>query len=519
LQHRGQMGTSPTADRAAAPGLISRRGDLLILAAGCALAAAVFAGSLTGAFVYDDLFQIVENDLIRNPAHFWKALTSDVWAFQGDRPEAWTNSWRPAFVLWLMLNYRLFGLDNPIGWHAANILLHIGAGFLGYGLLRRLRVERWVAAAILFIFLVHPVHVESVAWISGSPDLLATIGMLGALWCELSAGQRGRPGLRVAAILLFALAVLTKEFSVVFPAIVFIAVMTTADEMRSRRALVLSAIARAAPYAVLTGVFLLARYLVLGQMVLPFAWRAGSFAAVATIPSMLAFYVRQVFFPFWIGPSYPLRPVTIDTIGFANFVAPLIGVAAMSFLLIRVCRRDPVRQLGLALFLLPLLPAMNAKAFIPEQLVHDRYLYLPLLGMLMVVVPAIAAWLQRVLVGRELTGRRIFWAVIGAVCVFLMIQTVRYSSVWKSEAALWEGSVRCDPFSAFNYSRYAGVLRQAGGLREARLAADRAIELSPNMTYPYLIRAGIDIEEGRFGEAESDLRRVLAWFDNNPEVY
>ena len=448
------------------------------------------------------------NELIRDNRHFWKALFSDTWAYQGDRATPWVSYWRPVNVLWWMLNYRLFGFDSAFGWHATSLLLHIAVCLVSYGLLRCLGLARPVAAAIMFLFAVHPAHVESVTWISGSVDLLAAFGATSALWCELAAGRRGGRGLRIAATTLFAFGLLAKEACIVFPAIVFIALQSVATPV-SPATTNSSAIRRAAPYAVLSVVYLAARFYVLGHITPSTPWGRGFLSAVATIPSMLAFYIRQALLPVWIGPSYPLRPVALDHIGWVNCFAPLIGVVAAGFLLLRLCRGQPARQLGLAIFVLFLLPTMNANAFIPEQLVHDRYLYLPLLGMLMVVVPALAGWLNGVFIGRERKARIAFFAIVAAAGVPLVVQTVRYNRVWVSEMALWEGSVRSDPLSAFNYTRYGAVLRQAGALREAGIAADRAIEIDPRMTYPYLLRADIAIAQQRYADAEKDLRLVF----------
>jgi tetratricopeptide (TPR) repeat protein len=492
------------------------RTDALILLLGCTLAAAVFAGSLRGDFVYDDLLQIVNNELIQDPSHAWKALTSDVWAFQGDRSEAWTNSWRPTFVAWLMLNCRLFGIDNTLGWHLGNILLHVAVCAVLYGLLRRLTVARPLAAAIMFLFAVHPVHVESVAWISGSPDLLATLPLLGALWCELAARRSGRRSLRAVSCVLFAVAILAKELGIVFPAVVFAALLLPDPRAptASWRARLRLAVHHALPHAAVAVAYLIARSSVLGKFEQPALWRTSIADNIATIPSLVLFYVRQALAPVWLAPSYPLRPVAISQPGLFDLALPLVGFASVTFLLIFIARRDPLRRFGLVLFFLPLLPAMNITGFIPEQLVHDRYLYLPLLGLLLVVVPA----LQSVLLARRFPPRLIA-ALVVAVCTLLSAQTIRYTRAWTTEPGFWEYAARMDPTSAFNQTRYANCLLQAGRRQEARRAFDLAIKSSPGMTYPYLGRAQLAVEEGRFADAEQDLRLVLSWFDTFPTPY
>ncbi len=183
----------------------------------------VYANAVSGAFVYDDTKQIVQNQLIQDSRLFGKALTSDVWAFKGNAGQAWSNYWRPTFILWLIVNNGLFGLGSTAGWHLANIFLHALVVALAYGVLRQLRLSRAVAGVIVFIFAVHPVHVESVAWISGSPDLLMAAALLGALWLVLSALARPDWRKTAGALALFAIALLAKEVAIVFPGVVFVA--------------------------------------------------------------------------------------------------------------------------------------------------------------------------------------------------------------------------------------------------------------------------------------------------------
>ncbi len=74
-------------------------------------------------------------------------------------------------------------------------------------------------------------------------------------------------------------------------------------------------------------------------------------------------------------------------------------------LIVWAARQGPVQQIGAALFILPLLPTLNINAFVPEQLVHDRYLYLPLLGFLMIVVPSLVSLTQGILEARPVVGQ------------------------------------------------------------------------------------------------------------------
>src|SRR5204863_68081 len=166
-------------------------------------------------------------------------------------------------------------------------------------------------------------------------------------------------------------------------------------------------------------------------------------------------------------------------------------------------------RIGLALFLVPLIPAMNMMAFHPEQLVHDRYLYLPLLGFLIITVPAVISLLRRV-AGERTSGQTVpilIAAVI--VSVPLAAQTVRYNRAWTSNLALWDWGVQSDPNSAYSHELHGIQLHQAKRLEEAVAAFDQAIAIWPSAT-TYVSRATTLIDQHRFPEAERDLQEVTS---------
>ena len=473
-----------------------------------ALAAAAvvpFAGSLRGAFVYDDVKQIVGNPLIQDPRQVVRAMASDVWAFKGDRGEAWSNYWRPGFVLWLILNHRLFGVRDPLGWHAANVALHAAVTLLAYAVLLRLGLAWRLAAAVCLLFAVHPVHVESVAWISGSPDPLAASLLLGALWAAISGGESRRPVLWALAVLLHTAALLVKEIAVLFPVVVAVA-WWTAGAGGARRERLSRALRAAAPFAVASAVFLAARYLVLGRAQVATPWRMGLPGILLNAPQLLVFYLRQSLWPVTLGPSYPLRAVRPGAVDAARFWIPLGLVTMAGLLAWGLVHGRRVGQIGLAVFLVLLLPAFNIDAFIPEQVVHDRYLYLPLLGVLMAVVRAP----QR--------AEGLALALAACLSLPLAVATARYAAAWTSERGLWERGVRTDPGSSSNWAEYARALLQEGQVDAAREAVDRALVIGP-VTSGFFTRAEVALRQRRFPEAEADLRRVMAAQPDNPLVY
>src|SRR5262245_22800266 len=488
------------------------RGDglaLLLLLAACIL---VYANTLGNEFVWDDRKQILENDLVKEPRFFAKAMVTDVWGFKGDTGEPWSNYWRPVFILWLIGNYRAFGVASTGGWHCANIALHALAVALAYVFLRRLGLTRLLALAVTLPFAVHPIHVESVSWISGSPDMLVSVGLLGALILLLgrlqaggSSWSTGAAGL-VLALVLFAVSLLSKEITIFFPAIIFVTALLAGPHGAPLGERVWTAAKRTIPFVVLTGVYAIAHFQILGKAQIAVPWQVGPSGLVLTAPRIFFYYLRQAFLPLWIAPAYPVRVVT--TPDAASFLVPAIVVVPVIAGLVWLSLRDTVRGIGLALFLVPLLPAFNISAFAPDRVVADRYLYLPSLGPLMILVPSIAE-LVRLLRRSDAKPAELvtFW-IFAAAAALLGLQTILYNRVWKSELTLWTAAIAADPTSPSALNEYARLMYEAKRYADARSALDRAITFAP-LTTAHLLRADVAIAEKRYADAEADIKKVL----------
>jgi Flp pilus assembly protein TadD len=170
-------------------------------------------------------------------------------------------------------------------------------------------------------------------------------------------------------------------------------------------------------------------------------------------------------------------------------------------------RGDRLARFGLLFFAATLAPSLHVDALHPEQIVHDRYLYLPLFGMALAAASgldrAVSAWSGGARRDRALVATAL------ALAVALGLAAVSASRIWRSELALWNRGVATDPTSAFNHLQLAEARRAAGDLPGARAAIDRAARLGPTEQV-LMARADLALEEGRVGEAGSDLQRLHA---------
>lgn len=467
-----------------------------------AVCVVVFANSLGGDFVYDDTRQIVRNTLIQDNSLIWKALTSDVWAFKGDGTQAASNYWRPTFTLWNIINFRLFGM-SPLGWHVTNLILHSGVCLMAYALLRRWAFSAIVAFTITLIFAVHPVHVESVAWIAGSPDLLFSMALLGSLWFATSYRTSRSNNHLILTALLYVIALGAKEIGIVcLPIYYFVLIEKPAEEKKKKAADNNTPLLALAAIAI---VYFLIRWAVLGAVSRPPDDAVPFGDAVMSIPAMFAFYLQQIFAPYSVAVNYPMTPVT--QIGAVNFIIPLAVSVAVVAGILYLAKISPKTRLGAAIFLLPLIPAMNATAFISEQIVHDRYLYLPLLGALMLLVPLAA----------KVINERYILIAGCIIAAALSFQTFRYNTAWANNLTLWTWTSAVDD-SSFTSMQLGSALAEAGRNDESIAAYTAAIKKKPSLR-GYLGRARNYNTAKQYAYAEKDLLAALAMPKEQQESY
>lgn len=469
------------------------------------VAFAIFANTLNGDFVYDDKRQILKNPLIQDASLYGKALTSDVWAFKGDGSAAASNYYRPTFVLWLIFNFQLFGV-NPFGWHLLNILLHVGVCVLAFLLLRKWNLNNLTAFSIALLFAVHPVHTESVAWISGAPDLLFGVFFLSSVWFADNFAKRyskesnEKHGAKyyldlIFALVFYAFALGSKEVGILcFP----IFMLIFAKESGKQNAIKLTI-----PFTIFAAIYFVARFFAIGAISHPTEDAVGFRQMIFTIPAMFVFYLKQTIFPLWLGANHPLRPHSDFDID--DFLLPLIISIAALILFFILAKRSFVQRIGFAFFILTLIPAMNATGFMFEQIVHDRYLYFPLLGFLMLIFPFIAEMFAKIF------GEKRKFAFILAV-IFLAIplsfKTFLYNKVWTSELSLWKQAVEIDVKSAFNWSQLGAILSEEKRTDEAIEAYNNSIDVRPT-ALAYLGLGRNFLAQNQFEEAVFNARIVI----------
>jgi tetratricopeptide (TPR) repeat protein len=489
-----------------------------------------FANSLTGAFVHDDTAQIVKNPLLGHwdAPTLKRALTRDFWAavqpeLAGDN----LNSlyYRPFFTLFLMLGYAVAGL-NPIIWHVIVVLLHALCAVLAFIVLDRTlrqttalaeRPRRLMAALAAATFAIHPAQAESVTWIAGLVGPLNTLLVLAAFYCYLEYKERRRALTLAAMTLTFALAVLTKESAIALIVIVFaheLVVFNSGARIgkRLRRASLYLL-----PLALVGIAYFAVRHQVLGMwlgrsMHLNFPDDAGLTAldVARTWPALLAAYGKLLIFPFNLSLLYDFGYV--KALDWARFWAPLAILLAVGLVLLKLSRRDVVVRLAIIWLIVPLLPHLNTRVFVSDEIIHDRYLYLSLLGVGLLVAALLVPKEEPT---RWLSGRARAAATAGLLLV-LMLTTWATNRRFQSSESLWTDIAAHVPNARLSLLA-TGLHAEAIGDPQAALDAyEKVLTIHPDILDALNNSAFVYARTSRWDEAIDRFERVAAITPNRP---
>jgi tetratricopeptide (TPR) repeat protein len=357
------------------------------------LAVLPYANTLQNGFVYDDNNEVLTNPYIRSFAHVGDIFSTRILAHLGARGA--TNYYRPISIFGFLICYQLFGL-LPYGFHLANLLLHALIVCLLFGLSKRLFHDQWLAFVAAAVFALHPIHTESVAWISGVTDLDLALFYLGAFWFFLASarpqGARSE-GMQLGMVGSFILALLSKEQAVTLP----VAAMIFEHFYRGDRARTTwqQKLSRYGALWLLVIVYVLFRMRFFGafapvQLTRNVSW----YEAILSSLPLAGEYLWKMIWPLHLVAFYP----------FHKSVTPLdprvlAGVAALGLCALAFCSlwKGAHRvSFGFLWFFINIAPVLNSR-WLGPNVFTERYLYLPSVGLCWV-----AAWgIQRIWNGRS----------------------------------------------------------------------------------------------------------------------
>jgi protein O-mannosyl-transferase len=483
-----------------------------------------FLPALQGQFLnWDD-----EENFLRNEGFRGLGLPQLRWMFS----TTLMGHYIPLTWLSLGVNYALDGLQ-PRGYLAVNILLHAAAAVLVVFIARRLlaaafrgrapvhAVELGAAFAAL-VFALHPLRVESVAWITERRDVLSGVWYLLAVWawlCAVADDTRSHPAFYALSLCAFSAGLLSKASGVMLP---FALLLLDAYPLRRFGRGWRQLIGEKLPHFALAG---------LGAVVALWAVRQGTTvtsygdygpgARIVMMVYSFVFYPWKWLWPVGLSPMYEL-PTGIDPWS-ARFLMPLLVCLVVTAALIALRRRWPA---GLAVWAYSSLMVLPVSGLVHAgfQLAHDRYSYLPGLALALVAGGALVLGLRAEAESRVTPWLAVLLSATAAMIVLgLAAQTWRQTKTWRSSETLWAWAVDLDPECAICHNNLGSAIIHSptGTALNPALAEThfrRAIALRPGRATFYHNLGGALAFQGRYAEAEAPLREFLRLSPERPEA-
>jgi len=399
------------------------------------LALFLYLPSVGDATVWDDheFFQN-ENRIVNMSVR--QAFTTDFW---GSTAHPAVNQagvdhishYRPLALLAYSGVFRIFG-EDPEAVHLTDVVLNALATFAFVYLLAGLGFDRKVYLTAAFLFAVHPIHVEAVAWMTGMTDTLAAAALLASLAFYVR-------GQNLLAATLAAIAMLMKESAIVAPALIIL--IEWRREPRFKRAF-----GAAAPYAALAAAYLVARALAIPSL-RPGLTQTLFLTRYHLMPAIAGRYVAELFVPWPLAFCYDVHSRMMPALGF-GIVALWVFVVQQA----KSMRDDLLFAGGIAAICLAVPILASPLAIRLDVAVQDRYAYLASAGVCLLLAVVL---------------RRIRRWVIVAILLIASFATLKQQQVWQSEEALWTHALKVTPSSSLASYELALKLVSLGRSSEA----------------------------------------------------
>ena len=474
----------------------------------------VFGQTVAHQFVtYDDPQYVYENAQVAAGL----SPESVLWAFT----HTVGGNWHPLTVISHMLDCQLYGL-KPAGHHFTNVLLHTIAVILLFLVLRRMTGRLWQSAFVAALFAIHPLHVESVAWISARKDLLSAVFFMLTLGAYIRYVHKLSFTSYILVLLVFAFGLMSKPMLVTVPFVLLLldywplkrfapeapiklGQQRRVEDRESIRRILLEKIPLLLfSFGSCAATLFAQRHFIdpIGHLSL---MNRFSNAAVATV-----IYLRQLVWPFGLSVFYPHPRHSLSVLQVLAAALFLIAVTAGAFM----CRRrHPYFLTGWFWFLGMVVP-VSGIIQVGEQAHADRYMYLPQIGLYILVTwfvaDTVSSWRHR----RILLG-----TAMASSIALLMFPAWKQTSYWRDGRTLWTHALAVDPQNDTAHISLCDLDLRENRLDDAILHARTALEIRPDSADAHS-RLGVALSaSGQNEEASVHFQKALETHQIRPRVH
>jgi hypothetical protein len=465
--------------------------------------------------LYDDPSYVTSNRHVQSGLTgrgiFWALTTTDV------------SNWHPLMWLSLMLDFDLFRL-NPAGYHWTNLLFHVANVILLLTVLKRMTGDLWRSSLVAALFAIHPLHVESVAWISERKDVLSTFFWILTMWAYIRYTERPEARNYLLVIAAFVLGLMAKPMLVTLPFVLLLLDVwplrrlripftgseeTLSADREDRRITWFHALWEKMPLfflSVLSGVI---TYLVQKS------WKSvGSLdmfpLEIRMVNALISYvhYIRKMFWPSDLSFFYP----------YVVWWSPwlVVGVAlllaGLTILVLRVRGTRPYLAVGWLWYLGTLVPVIGFVQ-VGSQAMADRYTYVPLIGLFMMI-----AWGVPELLGKWRFRKPLLSVLSGVILFVLAVCSWQQVQHWRNSVTLFEYALSVTSGNYLAHNNVGVALSLAGRTEEAVRHYSAALQIKPDYADAHNNLGVTLAAQGKVDEAIDHYAAALRIFPNHEKA-
>ena len=417
----------------------------------------------------------------------------------------YVGMYQPITTLTYTFDYAVYGLSSQ-GFHFSNLLYHFIAIIMVFIFLSKIFDNRLLIFFLTLLFSVHPTNVETVAWISARSNILFTIFYIAGLIFYLKYLQKQKKiKYFFITFLFYGLSCLSKSAAITFP-IVLLLFDVFFDKITLRK------IIEKIPFFIISIVIglLTIDARINNADILDLSSQYNSTEVVLSVLYSIFMFIKLFFIPYNNSAFYIYPEKNENVLPFEFYISLLLFAASFVILLIILYKRNKKVIFGLLFFLISLFVMLKFIAT-GMQFMADRYIYLPMLGILIAI-----GYLTQQLLKKYLLYSVIVLCVITTSYIY---RTVSYSKYWENEEALFSQTIKTEP-NAVPCKNLLGVAyRKRGNTGEALNLFNEIIKKYPKYGNTYNNRGNLYKDIGEFEKAINDYNMALLYQGEDEEIY
>ena len=451
---------------------------------------------------FDDPLYVTQN------SHIQSGITLDGfrWAFSTTYAN---NFWYPMIWLSFMLDYQLFGL-NAGGYHLTNLILHVLSTLLLFWLFNRMTGAIWKSAFVAAIFALHPLHVESVAWITERKDVLSAFFWMLTLCLYVYYTEKPVIKRYLLVLCSFVCALMTKPMVVTLPVVMILLDYWPLGRFESKKGkLILWQLREKTPFFLLSAVLVIITLLAHLVHHDPTAKNISLNYRLANAPITFVTYLEKTFWPHNLTVFYPFP----EQIPQWQVLGAIVLIIIISASVVVMAKHLPYLFVGWLWYTITIAPIIGIIQS-GEQAMADRFTYLPSVG-----IAVMLAWGIPFLFPSADMRKKIVFPVGIAVLAILAVLTWQQCGYWKNSLDLFNHALQVTKDNYLAHNNRGSAYDQLGQYQYAIEDFNKAIHLKPDYALAYYNRGTVYGELGQYQHAIEDFNKAIHLKQDYADAY